>query len=258
MLQKAKPFISLLFSRRVAGSRYAILKTLVALALLKRTRKNAKDVTVKMNGFIIHAPDYCTLSLLIKEKFVHNEYFFPSETDRPVIIDAGAHIGISLIYFRSLYPAATVHCFEPSSDMFRYLEKNMMANKMENVILHRKAVARNEGVAKLAIPGNGANINYRLTDDEASEDVQTIRLSAYMQNLPQIDLLKMDIEGAEREVLRDLDAVLQTPKISRMIFELHGTSLPGDREIFQMLAARGYSVSTVPVYEDLIVTASKK
>ncbi|RYF84783.1 MAG: FkbM family methyltransferase, partial [Chitinophagaceae bacterium] len=76
------------------------MKTLLRLAILKRWSSAKKGVTVRLGQYIINGPDYHVISTLLKEKFVDEEYYFSPDDVRPVIIDGGANIGISVLYFK--------------------------------------------------------------------------------------------------------------------------------------------------------------
>ena len=52
---------------------------------------------------------------------MRHEYYFHTDKENPVIIDAGANIGDSMIYFKYLYPQATIYSFEPDVATFAYL-----------------------------------------------------------------------------------------------------------------------------------------
>ena len=100
------------------------------------TKKN-EDVEVKLGEVIINAPDYHIISILLKEKFIDEEYLIELGSSRPIIIDCGANIGVSLIYFKYLYPHSEVHCFEPYTFAFEYLQKNVAENKLKRQLFRR-------------------------------------------------------------------------------------------------------------------------
>src|SRR3990172_6492726 len=89
----------------------------------------------KLFGLTVSFFDYSTFLFLYREIFLKNEYFFNARVRRPLIIDAGANIGMATLYFKLLHPDATVYCFEPDTNAFHVLEKNVKANRLKHVRL---------------------------------------------------------------------------------------------------------------------------
>src|SRR5438067_2236418 len=90
-----QPFIQLTrFERKQkAIGRLAIFWALVKLALYKRFAFSGTAVSIKMGRLKLLSPDSDTLSLLVKEKFVEEQYFFEEGNTRPIIFDCGSSIG---------------------------------------------------------------------------------------------------------------------------------------------------------------------
>src|SRR5690348_10496292 len=62
---------------------------------------------------------------LFRELFLEACYFFQPETDSPIIFDCGSNIGMSLLFFKKLYPNARISAFEPDPYTFVILERNV-------------------------------------------------------------------------------------------------------------------------------------
>jgi len=218
-----KLLFQLLLNNRSRLSTLAIIRTLILLAVYKRTHVKKESVQINLGSYTISAPDYEVLSFLIKEKFIGQEYYFEADNAAPVIIDCGANIGVSLIYFKCLYPEATVHCFEPNATAFYFLEKNVLANKLENVFLHKEAVSDINGIVSLYIPESGKIINASLENNGYPESVRSVRLSDTILNIKNIDLVKIDVEGTENRIIKDLadSSLLAQGRIKKFIIEYH-------------------------------------
>ncbi len=61
----------------------------------------------------------------LNEIFVEEVYRFQSDTNTPLIIDCGSNIGLSIIYFKRLFPEAKIIGFEPDNEIFKILENNI-------------------------------------------------------------------------------------------------------------------------------------
>jgi FkbM family methyltransferase len=244
-----KPFFVAAFKRNPAVSRFALLRALVDLALSKRFGKKTNSVRVRLGRFIIHAPDHAVASQLIKEKFVDQEYYFTATTSSPIIIDCGANIGISALYFKSLFPGAVIHCFEPYSKALYFLQKNIEENKLGNVFIHQNALSNAEGTITLHVPGSVINASLEATNPNAStEQVRAIKLSAFLQQFENIELVKIDVEGSEINILSDLEhyETLQSGKIRQFVVEFHRSMHSADQltQFIELLKRHGYRVTS--------------
>lgn len=70
------------------------------------------------------------LRILFREIFIEPSYFFRTERPHPLIVDCGSNIGMSVIFFKLLYPDARVLAFEPDPAPFELLEQNIRTNGM--------------------------------------------------------------------------------------------------------------------------------
>ena len=145
-----------------------------------------------------------SLSTIIDEIIIRQEYHFRSRSEAPLVIDAGANIGLSTYYaFRSC-KASKIICFEPNPATFDILAANSISSHWP-VELHCAAVSHQDGEAILTTSSSAplaASLDPRsLIGDETSIAVPTLRLRSFL-NQP-IGLLKIDIEGAEADVLED-------------------------------------------------------
>lgn len=186
--------------------------------------------TVKRNGLKISFINEEEFELIYKDIFEIHEYNFQTNNPKPFILDCGSHIGLSILYFKKLYPQAKIISFEPNPNTFKLLEKNIHQNNLEDVTLVNAAVA----------PGKG-KINFHISNDEklpwtwgdsavvnkwASEDttkaieVSSVRLSNYINQ--EIDLLKVDVEGLEELVLKEIESKID--KVKEIFMEFHGSS----------------------------------
>lgn len=224
------PFFRLLAKKETALPRMSIFKTLVNLAILKRRNRDRSPVKIKMDRFFLNGPDYSLLSFLIKEKFIDEEYHFQTSVTRPVIFDCGASIGMAMIYFKSLYPDAIIHCFEPNPGAMQLLKLNVDENNLKDVTLHESALTAEERSVLLTIPDEKSMLNAGLlagTEKSASIIVRGEKLSDYVSANEKVDLVKIDVEGSEYEIARELQrsGVLARRTIKQFIIEFHTRTL---------------------------------
>jgi FkbM family methyltransferase len=176
-----------------------------------------KESYINLLGKRIKLIDSASFRFLWDELFVKEIYKFKSQKGNPYIIDCGANIGLSLIYFKTLYPNAEVIAFEPDKKIFEVLCYNVKAFQFQNLLLVNKAVWSEETTLYFTADGSdGGRICNTLTD-ETLQEIQTVRLRKYLQK--KVDFLKIDVEGAEVEVLKDCADLLNN--VERLFVEYH-------------------------------------
>lgn len=167
--------------------------------------------------------------IIYTDIFLIREYKFRSDEDSPLIIDCGSHIGLSVLYFKLLYPKSRVLAFEPNPKTFEMLKKNVKANKLQNVELINKAVFDRKGRMNFYADknenhpwswGDSLMKNAWYNPEKARTlSVETVELSKYITS--EVDFIKMDIEGAETVVIKEVEKKLLFVK--RMKIEFHGS-----------------------------------
>lgn len=154
----------------------------------------------------------------------------PSEAPA-LVIDAGAHIGLFSLLARAKYPHAEIHAFEPLPRNIYLLKRHMMDNST-NVVVHQQAVWTEE--AELKFVGSKSNDGHLATNptlEKKPEKSIVVQCAALEKTLPQIRdghvLLKLDIEGAELDVLNQ--ALPLIGESSTIFCELHNTKETRER-----------------------------
>lgn len=171
---------------------------------------------VKFLNYLITVPDALSFIYQYKDIFVKESYKFTSDTNAPVIIDCGANIGISCLYFKKLYPDAKITAFEADYQIAGILKDNLDKNLIKNVEVVPKAVwINNDGVEFGSDGADGGSVFSQANKNK----VASIKLKDILDNSGVIDMLKMDIEGAETDVLNDCSGSLS--KIKFMFIEFH-------------------------------------
>jgi FkbM family methyltransferase len=167
-------------------------------------RKRFEPYETNFLGHTLFIHDHDSYLLGEQELFLagNNMYKFSAKTDQPYIIDCGANLGMSIIYFKTLYPNSKITAFEADPQIFSFLEKNVQSFNLSNVTLINKAVWNSNGnvLPFLSEGGAGGRIEARKMDIKFC-DVESIRLRDFLNK--EVDFLKIDIEGAEFEVMYD-------------------------------------------------------
>ena len=166
-----------------------------------------------------------------------------------VVLDIGANIGyFTLIFAKGVGPAGRVFAFEPEPGNFALLEENVAANGYRNVALARLAVSDRAGRARLYLDaGNAGDCRvYDSHDHRPSVDVETVRLDDHLVRLDRVDLIKMDIQGAEPAALRGMRGLLERNRKVKLVLEFwpYGLQLFGadPREFLGTLCEAGFAL----------------
>lgn len=170
----------------------------------------------------------------VKEIFIDEYYKIRLKSD-PFIIDCGANIGLSVIYLKRAYPDARIIAFEPDEKNFELLSYNVNAFEFKNVDVRKQAVWVEETTLSFT---NDGTMSSKI-DSSGTHSVQAIRLKDLL-NQP-IDFLKIDIEGAEYTVLRDIKDSLQY--VTNLFIEYHGNFNQNNElnEILQIVNMAGFN-----------------
>ena len=188
--------------------------------ILKAARKRPRHVggSAIVEGRQFEYLDGASFANSYEDIFVAQPYRFTTTNDRPRIVDCGANIGLSVAFFKRMYPASRIVAFEADPDIFRTLERNGKAAGWSDVtLLHRALWDTDE--SELTFLSRGGEVG-RLSQDNETErgvPVKTCRLSPYLAE--PVDLLKLDVEGAETVVLRECRH--QLGNVRNIILESH-------------------------------------
>ena len=157
----------------------------------------------------------------------HEEEYSFFVKDQPVtIVDAGANIGISSIYFANRYPHSRVIAIEPESGNFSLLKENVAP--YPNIIAVHAALWNRVGEIELVDTGHGyvgymtdTKENLMKMHKKACDTVRAITVDSMIQEfkIERIDIFKVDIEGAEKEVFFEKQSWID--KVDTIIIELH-------------------------------------
>ncbi|KUK77019.1 MAG: Methyltransferase FkbM family protein [candidate division WS6 bacterium 34_10] len=178
---------------------------------------------------------------LKREIFTNDCYYFYTNKEQPLIIDVGAYIGLSVLYFKKLYPNSKIVAFEPNPIAFNILKENLFINNITDVELHQSAILNKEGEKELYIDNTDlerysvASFNKDAWNREVVSKkvrVKIEKLNKYLDK--EIDMLKLDVEGSEQVILNDIKS--QYSNIKNIIFEYHPTSNQKLDKIIEMLS----------------------
>ncbi|MCX6250040.1 MAG: FkbM family methyltransferase [Bacteroidetes bacterium] len=166
---------------------------------------------------------------------VREEYGQVNPTTPPKwMIDAGAYTGDTTAYFLSRFPGLKIIALEPNPPSYKIAKMNLEPYG-ERAILLQKGLYVNDGVTFFSGDGTGASI------DKAGFKIDCTTVSSLMEqySIPRIDILKMDIEGAE-EAIFSSDPEKWLSSVNMLMIEIHGSHIIP--LIARVLSENGFSM----------------
>jgi FkbM family methyltransferase len=152
--------------------------------------------------------------------FVKHTLAFDSPTASPRILDCGANVGLASLYFHRRYPQARITAYEADPALYKMLRSNLDANGAGAVDAHHAAVWTEAGTLSFQCEGSDSGMIGSLPGavHGRATEVPSVRLRDLLE-AESIDLLKLDIEGAEDLVLADCEPALH--RVKALVMDLH-------------------------------------
>ena len=209
----------------------------IALERLRVSRRPSLTIPARP-PFLIRSG---TTDLWTFDSVFRGGYYAHDGQQPKTIIDAGAHIGFASIYFARRFPEARILAVEPSPANFELLQYNV--GGYPNVRAIHGALWGESGKIGLVDNSNFTDIS---VGPDGGEQVPAYTVPDLMRiaEIDRIDLLKMDIEGAEREVFSG--NAFWLANVSTLILETHDMLREGcSRALFAALAKHDYRLRVV-------------
>jgi FkbM family methyltransferase len=187
---------------------------------------------------------------LFFEAILKDEYKLSSIRKGATVVDVGANIGLVSILLSKRFSAKKIISFEPNTNNQRFIARNISENRCENIELKRFAVSDKVGEVKLQLHGSGT---HTISEEKKGKRFEIVNMTTLDKSVPEdleIDLLKIDVEGAEYDVLKGGSETLKRTK--SVMIEI--SRLTKD-EISLLLKNDGFKVSVVKnlLYADRII-----
>ena len=180
------------------------------------------------------------LDVLMKV-FADREYALPLRQTPRSILDGGANVGFAAVYYAELYPEATVVAVEPDRENFAILKKNTAS--YTSIRVFEAAIWSSDTQVELEDPGMDQHafrvggLSQQSNASRRSVTALSIETLSARADVSGFDLVKLDVEGAEREILVNAGGWL--PQSQVLIAELHDRFVPGCSKQFY-IAVRGF------------------
>lgn len=235
---RVRKAIKFLVSSKARENYFSNRKRIQEIERIKSIPRYIRSQT-SLLGFPFWFNDSASFLFMYREIFEKEIYHFTTDSANPYIIDCGSNIGLSIIYFKKLFPQSVLVGFEPDPEAFATLLENVRLSGLEGIELKNKGVWNCETFLDFSPDGSDGGRIALNQDGHHTLRIETVRLKDFLQEKP-VDLLKMDIEGAELTVLNDCREELH--HVKRVFIEYHSfTGEPQDLDsILQILKDAGF------------------
>jgi len=219
------------WTRRALGSEDRLPDTVQAELRRLGSAPRYTRLSSDLLGSPIEIVDGASFCASYDEIFTRQLYAFRSPTGTPRIVDVGSNIGLSVLYFKARYPSSRIVAFEADPVIFKILEANVRRAGHDDVQLINRAVWREDTGVEFRVEGADAGRISRGPHDPLPDKVSVpaVRLRQYLTG--HTDFLKLDIEGAETEVLLDCANLLG--QVGNLFVEYH--SFAGEEQRLDVL-----------------------
>ena len=231
-------------------------KGLTKFSLGKSIKKflidNSRTSEIVVNGYKMQLDknDVMQLSLFDYEP-IETELFKKEIKDGDIVVDIGANIGyFTLLMAKLVGINGKIISFEPEPSNFTLLNKNVIINNYQNVTLEKKGISDYNGRCKffLSTDAPGMHSLHKIDSKGEEINIDVIKLDEYFNTtglIDKISLIKIDVEGAELQVLNGMKTILKNKKLKLLIefipkhLEKHGTN-PDD--ILKILEKNNFKI----------------
>jgi len=149
-------------------------------------------------------------------------HYTPKKGD--IVIDVGTYIGEFAIYASKLVGKnGRVICFEPDKANMKLLKRNIKLNRLDNITLIEKGLWNKDGVLKFKTFGAGSVFEKFDDSKNLVNEVEVVKLDTILKklNISKVNMIKMDIEGAEIEALEGCKETMKKNDVYFAIASYH-------------------------------------
>jgi len=176
-----------------------------------------------------------------------------------VMLDVGANFGYySVVIAARFGQQCTIHAFEPNPLIFARLHKNLKLNGAAAVVPHQVGLSDQEGTAAIVdVPGHSGAVYLRPGSGVA---VTSLDLFVRRQGLEDVDLIKIDAEGAELRILRGARGILERFR-PNILIELNAPTLERENssisEVIALLRSLGYRIFSINPRREILADSNR-
>jgi FkbM family methyltransferase len=195
-----------------------------------------------IGGVMLKYADLHSFYHQARQIFGERLYDFECPAAAPIILDCGAHVGLASLFFKERYPDARIRAYEADAAIARMCAANLAAAGVDDIKLTTAAVwTHGDGVSFSASADDAGHVA------EEGTRIPSVRLRDEIGQGP-VELLKLDVEGAEFAILADCGDALHA--VNRLIIEVHVFDPARTRvgPLLSLLEAQGFAYTLADLH----------
>lgn len=190
---------------------------------IKQEKPGKFELRYKGKDFRFYS-SYSTDLSVIDEVFIQGQYEIPEDFLPETIFDLGSNTGVTVKFFELKFPQSSIYAFEPDANVFRSLERNF--RNSSHIKLFNLAISDLDQDMEFYIHPKSSIVSSVMPRFPEQEKIKvkgrSLQSITDELGLGEIDLVKFDVEGAEKAIFSSFD----TGRIRMLVGELH-TDLSG-------------------------------
>lgn len=185
---------------------------------------------------------------IFTQMFIYRQYHFNVKNTVRTIVDLGGNNGMSALFFHKRYPDAKIYVLEPQIDNFKTLQQQISG--IDNIVAINKAIWKENGQVNL---DSGDSWTVKVDMESGTNLAEAITMESLLSTfqIDQVDILKIDIESAEKEVFESSTLFLNNTK--NIVIELHDWLKPGCAQTF-FRALNNFTFTYAVNHENTLIT----
>lgn len=247
--------------------RYAFLATKFrnGFGLAAQYRRHQPcDCVVLWDGTVLTYPREChgmleTILEIWHDQVYTGTYYHPGHGD--VVVDAGANVGLFSVWFARQHQDCQVIAFEPFTENFQTLEKNIASARVTNVKVHRAGLGAGPGFGQMEAVGQRSLDHRLIVNASAQPDsfpVYSFADVIELSSRKNIALFKVDIEGSEYDLFESARSE-DLGRVQKFAIEYHEHLRPGVLDLLRLKLAATHELKVVSFRPEYgMLYASKK
>jgi FkbM family methyltransferase len=210
--------------------RFGFLRGLMALSKISKAVSGTITVLIPQSKTPLLLRANTSDVEIFEQIFVHELYGVPTSSSPKLIVDGGANVGYASVYFANQYPEAQIVAFEPEASNFDMLRINTAS--YPHIKIFQAGIWSKKTALRIENPEDD-KCSFRIEEDSSGEgSITAVTIDDILSSSSAvfIDILKLDIEGAEKEVFENSSSWLN--KVGVLMVELHDWFKPGCSKAF--------------------------
>lgn len=180
-----------------------------------------------------------TLWILRNDIIQNKNYEVDLKKDKPIILDVGFNLGFFTLYMKHKFPNAIIYAFEPTPETYKFGKENVEQNNLKDVHIFNKGILSKDKKMKFWVRGSGAGDSIFKKEGHHEITCTFVNFNKVLAKTGAPDILKLDIEGAEYELLEHSNKLFDA---KHLLIEFHEDFKPSKKDYIDLVLKHDYDL----------------